>query len=71
MPKLKSLVLDNRLSRYIIESKRELKKVVWPTRKETMNHTFIVIVISLGVAIFLGALDFVFSFGIERLLLLR
>ena len=38
----------------------ELKKVVWPTRQETIRLTLVVIIISLIVGIFLGGLDFVF-----------
>lgn len=59
---------NTRLVRYMIESKVELKKVVWPTRQETINHTLLVIGISLGLAIFLGALDYFFSLGLEQLL---
>lgn len=46
----------------------EMKKVVWPTRKEAINHTLLVIGISLGVAAILGALDYIFSLGIEQLI---
>ena len=49
------------LNNYIKSSVEEMKKVTWPTRKETYNYTVLVILISLGVAAFLGALDFVFS----------
>jgi preprotein translocase subunit SecE len=35
---------NNFLIRYFIESWQELKKVTWPTRKEIINHTMIVIV---------------------------
>jgi len=49
---------ENRLVKYILESKAELKKVAWPTKKETLKHTIIVIGISLFVAFFLGFLDF-------------
>lgn len=52
---------EMRLIQYIISSKAELKKVTWPTRKETTKHTLIVIGISLFTAAFLGVLDFVFS----------
>ncbi len=38
----------------------EAKRVDWPTRNETINHTLIVVGITLGVAFFLGALDFIF-----------
>ncbi|HUT22124.1 MAG TPA: preprotein translocase subunit SecE [Candidatus Bipolaricaulota bacterium] len=54
----------NRLVQYLKESKTEMKKVSWPTKKETMKHTMIVIGVSLGVALFLGALDFLFSWAI-------
>lgn len=38
----------------------EGKKVDWPRRKEALNYTLIVIGITLGVALFLGILDFIF-----------
>ncbi|MDP2704108.1 MAG: preprotein translocase subunit SecE [bacterium] len=42
------------------EAQQELKKVNWPTRKETTRLTAFVIVLSLAVATFLGVLDIVF-----------
>lgn len=59
---------DNKLTRYLVSAKEELKKVVWPTKKQTWNHTMLVIGISLGVAAFIGILDYVFTFGLENLL---
>ena len=53
---------------YIKTSIAELKKVSWPTKKETYNYTLIVIGLSLAVAIFLGSLDFVFNLGLEFLI---
>ncbi|HPA25313.1 MAG TPA: preprotein translocase subunit SecE [bacterium] len=47
----------NKLTQYFSESKTELKKVIWPTKKQTLNHTLLVIGFSLGMAIFLGAVD--------------
>ncbi|MDD4989974.1 MAG: preprotein translocase subunit SecE [Candidatus Pacebacteria bacterium] len=38
----------------------EGKKVDWPTKQETFKYTAIVLGISAGAAIFLGALDFGF-----------
>jgi len=49
------------LNNYIKSSVEEMKKVTWPTRKETYNYTVLVILISLGMAAFLGALDYIFS----------
>lgn len=46
---------------YIKGSRLEMKKVNWPTRPETIRFTIIVIALSLVVAVFLGALDFIFA----------
>lgn len=54
---------------YIKASIEEMKKVAWPTKKETYNYTLLVIFISLGVALFLGLLDLVFSKGLEYLII--
>ena len=51
----------NKLTNYIKASVQEMKKVTWPTKKETTNYTVMVIGISLGTAGFLGLLDFIFS----------
>ncbi|MBI4276470.1 preprotein translocase subunit SecE [Candidatus Uhrbacteria bacterium] len=58
---------DSKIGSYVVEAIGEMKKVVWPTRQETMQHTLLVIGISLGVAFFIGAVDYVFNFGIEQL----
>ena len=46
----------------------ELKKVYWPTRKETYAATAVVIVIVGVIALYLGAVDFVLSQLIHRIL---
>jgi len=56
------------LANYIKTSVAELKKVVWPSKRETTQHTLLVIGISLAVAAFLGALDYIFNWGLEQLL---
>jgi len=57
---------NNKIVNYFKESKDELKKVAWPTRKETTKYTILVIAISLAVAAFLGALDYIFTMGFEK-----
>ena len=54
-----------KLINYIKDSRRELKKVVWPTRKQTVNHTLLVIGFSLAMAAFLGAIDFGLNKAVE------
>ncbi len=46
---------------FLKEVRIELKRVTWMTRQETIKHTLVVIGFSLGVAAFLGGLDFLFS----------
>ncbi|MEK7084025.1 MAG: preprotein translocase subunit SecE [Patescibacteria group bacterium] len=45
-----------------------MKKVTWPTKKQTTTYSFIVIGMSIGVAVFFGVLDKVFSFGLDLLI---
>ena len=44
--------------RFLGEAKAELKKVKWPTRKELLASTAVVIVLTFLVASFLGIVDF-------------
>jgi preprotein translocase subunit SecE len=50
------------------EVKVELSKVVWPTQKQTIGSTVVVIIFVFMIAIFLGAVDFGLS-NIVRLIL--
>ena len=58
----------NKLTNYIKESIAEMKKVTWPTKKETRNYTLLVIGISIGVALFLGLLDYIFTTGFQLII---
>lgn len=53
---------------FLREVKVELKKVTWPSRKQTMGSTVVVIVLVIIVAIFLGTVDAGLSALIRRLL---
>ena len=46
---------------YFQEVVRELKKVSWPSRKQTVDKTILVLVISTLLAVYLGGLDFLFQ----------
>ncbi len=46
----------------------EIKKVTWPTKKETYEYTILVIGLSLALAALLGAFDYVFSWGLQTIL---
>ena len=45
----------------------ELKKVTWPSRKEVIKLSLIVIVISLAIAFYVGLLDIIFAKVLEFL----
>lgn len=53
---------------FLREVKIELKKVTWPTRKQTMGSTVVVIVLVVIIAIFLGVVDFGLSKMIQVVL---
>jgi len=58
---------DNRLTRYFKETWYELKKVSWPTRREAVNLTLMVVAVTLFLAIVLGLMDWVFKYGVSLL----
>lgn len=60
--------IPNKIIKYVKESRQELKKVVWPTKNETIKYTMLVIGISLAVAVFFGIIDFFFTLGLEKIL---
>jgi preprotein translocase subunit SecE len=53
---------------YLQEVQSELKKVTWPTRKQTMGTTLVVMVLVAIVSIFLGLFDMGFSKLIQAVL---
>ena len=50
---------------FLRESKQEFKKINWPTRPETTKMVFVVVLLSLFVAAFLGTWDYLFLRGLE------
>lgn len=58
-----------RLFKYFHDARIELTKVTWPTRVQAFRLTIIVIVFSLAMALFIGAFDYIFSQGLQKLIL--
>ena len=50
-----------KIVKFLKETKRELKKVNWPTKKQVVKLTIVVVFITLVVALYLGSLDFIFA----------
>ena len=57
-----------RITDYIKETRSELKHVSWPTKAQAITFTIVVILISFGVAFFLGFFDYIFQLGLGRIL---
>ena len=51
------------------EVRDELLKVVWPSKEEVIRLTGVVVIVSLGVGIFLGTVDFILTKIVETLVI--
>lgn len=54
-----------RFINYLKDTRGELKHVSWPTQRQALIYTGLVIAISILVALFVGAFDFVFTKGVN------
>ena len=57
-----------KLKPFFQEARQEFNRINWPTVKETINLTVVVILMSIGVAAFLGAVDYGLSYLLEILI---
>ncbi|MCK4739395.1 MAG: preprotein translocase subunit SecE [Deltaproteobacteria bacterium] len=48
---------------FVVEAKGELNKVTWPSKQQTISGTWVVILLSVALGVFLGVVDF----GLSRL----
>ena len=51
----------DKVQKFLVSSYEELKKVTWPSKKDTIRLTGYVIGVSFGVGLFVMLLDFVFA----------
>ncbi len=56
-----SEIRRSRLSAYVMDTRAELKKVVWPTRDQAINLTIVVLTVVLIMTGILWGIDAVFS----------
>lgn len=60
-PKAITVAEDNFVRKsiqFLREVKTELRKVTWPSRKQTMGSTMVVIILVMIISLFLGTVDF-------------
>ena len=56
------------ITNFLKEVRVELSKVSWPTRKQTVFYTIVVIGLSLFFAVILGLLDLLYEFLVNKFL---
>ncbi|MGZ3647525.1 MAG: preprotein translocase subunit SecE [Syntrophales bacterium] len=61
-------IIADKIIRFLKEAKIELKKVTWPTPRQTIASTSVVIIVVIIVSIFLGIVDFGLSKAIRMVL---
>ena len=66
--KAKKPGLFARIGKWFRELKSECRKIVWPTREQTVNNTLVVLASVVIIGIFIWVLDIVFGLGIKTLL---
>ena len=54
---------------FIQEVREEARKITWPTRKEVMISTVMVMIMVTAAAVFFLLVDFILKQGIDKLLL--
>jgi preprotein translocase subunit SecE len=59
---------DNAVSRYLRETRAEMRKVHWPTREEAWNLTKIVFAVTVSMALLLGLLDYLFALELKGMI---
>lgn len=57
----------NALLNYLRDTRGELKHVSWPTQRQTIIYTTLVVVISIATSLYLGVLDHLFTQGLSLL----
>lgn len=59
----------NKLTIFLKEARHELSKVSWPTKSQIIQYTVVVVAISLATAVFLGLLDFIFEWLLNKFII--
>jgi len=59
----------DKITQFLKEVRHELSKVSWPAKNQMIQYTLIVIAISLVMAAFLGLLDFVFEWILNKFII--
>ncbi len=58
-----------KLINYLKDTRSEMRHVSWPTRKQTIQFTMLVVVISIVTTILLGSADSLFAYLLEEFII--
>lgn len=61
-------IVNSSVVKYFREAYSELRKVTWPSQKDTIMYSSIVLILSLSTAIVIGGLDLGLTKGLEFLI---
>jgi preprotein translocase SecE subunit len=56
------------LIQYLKDTRAELRHVAWPTQTQTIVYTLLIAALSVGIAMYLGLFDFLFTTGLAHLI---
>ena len=56
------------LNRFFVETKAEFRKIVWPTPKQTINQTVVVLLAIIIIGAFIWGLDSLSGLGLNAIL---
>ena len=62
---------NNRIAKFFIESKIELSKVAWPSRRQAVRMSLLVISSILVTAAIVGSIDYGFTKALEQIIISR
>ena len=58
----------NKIVKFFKEVKSEMKKVAWPSRKQVVKNTLIVVAVVVILGVFIWLLDLLFNYGLLQLI---
>jgi preprotein translocase SecE subunit len=53
---------------YLKHVREEFTHIVWPSNRTALGHTLVVIFIAIVIALLVSLLDYVFGFGVNRII---
>lgn len=61
------MTILEKIQKYLKETLAELRKMTWPTKEELIGSTTVTVIVSFIVAVFIGIVDRILTFGIHLL----